>query len=337
LALNTKQSRVKIHTASQQHCALRDLRTIFRVLARRPIQCSQLVPGDPSYLGHVDACKHGVGGIWLGKLKRLRQLVWRFKWPPDIVELVSQGKLTINDLEMAGLLMQYLLLEQLVDVKGLHTAVWCDNTSAVSWVTKMSSSTSAIGQQLTRVLALRMLVNESSHLAALSIAGKDNELADLASRSFKQTGVQGNYDLSDAEFLTKFNADFPLPQSTSWLQLRLSTKLSSLVCTLLRGETQPTGSWLRLKESGSDIGLTGNTSAGDSTTWTHFSKELKTVHGLTSSSLLPVTSVKGAQDEAIKSALAQFRMRYAPSARPSRWTDAPTPSTSTAHKSTGKS
>jgi hypothetical protein len=48
---------------------------------------------------------------------------------------------------------------------------------------------------------------------------------------------------------------------------------------------------------------------------------------LHSSKVLPVMSVKGMQDEDIKLGLAQFRMRYAPSARPSSWISAPTPST----------
>ena len=300
---------------------------MFKVLGKEPVKCSQLVPGPPHYIGYCDACKYGAGGIWFSGSQTLRPIVWRLKWPPDIVKLTEQKRLTINDLEMAGLVLQYLLLEQLVPMANVHAAVWCDNTSAVSWTVRMSSSKSVIGQQLTRILALRMLVNKSSHLAALSIAGIDNDLADLASRSFKKTGVKGNYDLSDHAFLTKFNADFPLQQDASWLMLRLNTKISSLLFMLLRGETQRTGSWLRLKESGCDIGLTGSTSAANTIKWTPFSKTLRSQYKLQSSQLSPVTSVKGMQDEDIKSALAQFRMRFAPSARAANWRLNETPST----------
>ena len=176
-------------------------------------------------------------------------------------------------------------------------------------------------------MALRMIVNQSSHLAAFSIAGKDNELADLASRSFKKTGTQGNYDLTDAAFLTKFNTDFPLTQDASRTMLRLNTKLSSLVFTALRNETVPTGSWLRLPASGCDIGLTGSTSAAFSN-WTPLLPTSQIHSELRHSSVSLATSVKGMQDEEIKSALAQFRQRYQPSGRPSNWTANPTPPTS---------
>ena len=111
---------------------------------------------------------------------------------------------------MAAIVIHYLLLEQLIPMQHIHTAVWCDNTSAVSWTYKMNSKKSLIGQQLTRVLTMRMLANKSSPLAPISIAGKDNDMADLASRSFKRTGVQGNYNLTDSQFLHFFNESFPL-------------------------------------------------------------------------------------------------------------------------------
>ena len=319
-ALRSHQRSVRIHPHSAQACALTDLATMFQLIGRNPIHCRQLVPAHPAYIGHCDACKHGAGGIWLPATHSLHPIVWRHGFPPEIINRVSTGALTINDLEMAAILLQYLLLEQIVDLKHTHTATWCDNTSAVSWTVRMNSSRSTIGQQLTRALAIRMICNQASPLAALSIAGVDNELADLASRSFKRTGTKGNYDLSDSQFLTQFNSEFPLTQDNSWLMLRLNSSISSLVCTLLRGEAVPTGSWIRLKKSGCDIGLTGSTSPGTSIKWTPFSPTLRTQFALTSSQALPSTCVKGMQGEDIASALAQFRTRYAPSARPSNWT-----------------
>ena len=193
----------------------------------------------------------------------------------------------------------------------------------------MNSTKSVMGQQLTRALAIRMVFNKSSHLAALSIAGEDNLLADLASRSFKRQKAKGNYSLDDAAFLTKFNSDFPLQQGNSWLLLRLHTNIVSNVLMLLHDETPSMASWIRLRRSACDIGLTGPTSAKPSTvTWTRFSPELKLAQQLTSLKDSPATSVKGAQAEDIKSALAQFRTRFAPSARPSRWHECPTQPTS---------
>ena len=325
-ATKTNQRTVHIHPKSAQANALADLHTFFKLLGDNPIHCQQLVPGQPAYLGYCDSCKYGTGGIWLSGVNNIHPLVWRIKWPQAIVDRVTNGTVTINDLEMAGILLQYLLLEQLVPMKYLHTAVWCDNTSAVIWTTKMSSSKSLIGQQLTRALAARMITNKSSHLAALSIAGIDNPLADLASRSFRKTGARGNYDLTDTAFLAKFNSDFALQQNNSWLLLRLHNNVSSLVFSVLLGNTPPMGSWLRLKKSACDIGLTGPTSPAD-VTWTRFSPECQTASELTSSRLLPVTSVKGMRVEDTVSGLAQFRTRFAPSARPLNWTANQTQST----------
>jgi hypothetical protein len=157
-------------------------------------------------------------------------------------------------------------------------------------------------------------------------------MADLASRSFKHTGVKGNYDLTDAQFLTQFNAEFPLEQGASWLMLRHMNSMSSRVCTLLRNETPNMGSWTRLPKSGCAIGLTGATSADgtiQSIQWTPFSETLKKEHGLTSSELSLASSVKGMQEEDIKSELARFRQRFQPSARPSTWNEASTPASKT--------
>ncbi len=101
-------------------------------------------------------------------------------WPKDIQEeLVSdtnkKGTLTVNDLEMAGLLLQTLVLEHLVtDLKHQHAAAWVDNTSAVSWANKLAARQTKVAGRLLRTLALRMRINEASPMVTLSIAGKDN-------------------------------------------------------------------------------------------------------------------------------------------------------------------
>jgi hypothetical protein len=63
----------------------------------------------------------------------LQPVVWRITWPQDIRDaLVSfdnpRGTITNSDLEMAGLLLHYLILECLADLKHVHVAAWCDNT-----------------------------------------------------------------------------------------------------------------------------------------------------------------------------------------------------------------
>ena len=201
---------VQFHKGSEQEAALKDFRALFTVMSTRPTHCKELIPGMPAYVGNVDSCKWGVGGTWRSGTRKLFPFVWRVKWPPEIVKLFEMGLLTINDLECAGLLIANIILEYVVDVKHAHVGTWCDNSSTVWWVLKMTSKTSIVGQQLIRAMALRQLANQSSPLVPMSIEGKVNGLGDVPSRSFKATGEAGNYDWDDVTFLTNFNKMFPL-------------------------------------------------------------------------------------------------------------------------------
>ena len=52
------------------------------------------------------------------------------------------GTITNSDLEMAGMVLHYLVLEHdLVALQHVpHVAVWCDNMPKVSWTNKLSLS-----------------------------------------------------------------------------------------------------------------------------------------------------------------------------------------------------
>jgi hypothetical protein len=107
--------------------ALRDIHILLREMTSRPTHVRELVPDLPAYIGFCDACKRGAGGVWLSGSKNFHPVVWHLAWPTDIsARLVSSsnpnGDLTINDLEMAGLLLQYLVLELLVALKHQHVA-----------------------------------------------------------------------------------------------------------------------------------------------------------------------------------------------------------------------
>ena len=115
----------------------------------------------------------------------------RLEWPMKIQQqLVSannkQGTLSINDLEMAGVLLAWLALEHIIptSLQGIHVGIFCDNMSTVTWTNKKSTSTSKIAGHLLRALALRQHINRSSPLAVMHIEGKQNIMADVASRSF---------------------------------------------------------------------------------------------------------------------------------------------------------
>ncbi|KAK1733494.1 hypothetical protein QTG54_015782 [Skeletonema marinoi] len=84
--------------------------------SRIPTKCKQLVLGDPWYVGVKDASSFGVGGIVVGEEKPVVPTVFRLEWPQTIRDnLVSEanptGSITNSDLEFAGLLLLWLVME----------------------------------------------------------------------------------------------------------------------------------------------------------------------------------------------------------------------------------
>ena len=61
--------------------------------------------------------KYGVGGVIIGENEACIPTVFRYQWPDDIMQdVVSEvnptGRLTNSDLEMAGLLLLWLIMEE---------------------------------------------------------------------------------------------------------------------------------------------------------------------------------------------------------------------------------
>ena len=90
--------------------------------------------------------------------KALNPVIWRLEWPDKIKKRVVSfsnltGDISNSDLEMAGLLVQWIVIEHLVDMKFEHAGAWRDNTPTVSWATKLSSSKSMVTARLMQALA----------------------------------------------------------------------------------------------------------------------------------------------------------------------------------------
>ncbi len=258
-AMKQHQEDIPMHTPVRQ--ALRDWKTIIQEVAARPTHVLELMPGDADFIGFVDACKTGVGGVWLsGKKDLAHPVVWHLEWPEDIRnQLISKdnpnGTITINDLEMAGVLLHWLVLEQLVPSSSLrhtHIAIFCDNKSTVHWTYKLNSKASIIAQHLLRALGLRQHKHRASPLACASIAGINNTMADVASRSFT------NPNFKNKPFLTTFAALFPLPQNASWHEFHLTARLISPVISCLRGRQLSMESWTRPLKRARSTGDTGS-------------------------------------------------------------------------------
>eukprot|EP00957_Ditylum_brightwellii_P177020 13485390-Ditylum_brightwellii.AAC.1 len=169
--------------------ALHDWCTILKQLERIPTYVKQLIPNTPNYIGYIDACKLGTGGVWCPGMDDLDYVVWQVQFPPDIQTLMHSdnhpGMLTINNLELSGIVLGYLCLEHIaLSLKHKHISLHCDNTSAVAWATKLCISTSTPAAQLLPPLGLRIHVAKASPLSTIHIAGENNHMADISSQAF---------------------------------------------------------------------------------------------------------------------------------------------------------
>ena len=218
--------------------AISDIRTLLKESVAAPTKCKELIGGWPHYIGYTDASGVGFGGIIIGEDAEVSPTVFRGKWPPDIQsELVSRtnrgGTLSINDLELAGLLLTWLVMEEICPtVTERNVALFSDNQPSVHWVDRMATRNSAVGAQLLRALTFRLKLNRCCPLTPVHVAGKENSMADVASRSFG-TPTQW-FCSSDANFSHLFNTLFPLPNQNTWTVFRPTRDICMRVISILR-------------------------------------------------------------------------------------------------------
>ena len=148
--------------------------------------------GDIEFLGWVDSSGEGIEGGWLPGKYALKPTMWRLEWPKTFrVRLIMpknpEGYLDINDLEMAGKICAWLVLEGIVGTKNLHyehISLFRNNTAAVSWTQRGAAKKSAAAGRLLRFLALRQRVARASPLVAAHVSGDLNVIGNIPSRSF---------------------------------------------------------------------------------------------------------------------------------------------------------
>ena len=242
---------------------LKDWITLLHRISSRPTHVIELITKPPQFIGYVDACKFGAGGVWFSGTATITPTVWRVIFPPIIIaRLINEnnpkGTITNSDLEMAGLLLEWLVLENIAprSLKYICAGMFSDNTPTVSWTTKLSSTNSTIGSYLVRALAIRMHVHHASALCTHE-AGTDNIMADETSRSSRLA----SYTNTSSPFIDVFNKKFPLPQAQCWQEYHLPPRLLSLVTSCLLGNPLPMEQWTKLKNEGKNIGKTGPVTA----------------------------------------------------------------------------
>ena len=137
-----------------------------------PTTAKGLVMGYPKYLVWVDSSREDVGGGWLQGKDAPEPKFWRLEWPKKLwARLVTptnlEEDLDINDLEMTGNILAWLVLEGIVGNKNIHykhVGLFSDNTAAVSWTQRGVAKKYASEGRLLRVLALQQRLARMSSL-----------------------------------------------------------------------------------------------------------------------------------------------------------------------------
>ena len=141
--------------------ALKDWKQLLLEAAKEPTHVKELVSGEATYKGTLDASAEGAGGVWLPGTRALAPIVWRYQWPEEVrARLVTQqnptGDITNSDLEMAAEVLGWLVLEACVPLKWAHVGVCSDNMPTVAWATRWASKSSQVANRLLPVLATRI-------------------------------------------------------------------------------------------------------------------------------------------------------------------------------------
>jgi hypothetical protein len=310
--------------------AISDMTTLLREATKEPTKCSELVMGHPAYVGVKDASIHGVGGIIIGENKACVPTVFRMEWPEWVKNEVlktnsgKKGTLTNSDLEMAGLLLLFLVTEEVCDLQpGDHIALFSDNSPTVSWVKRMASKGSLVADQLLRALTLRMKLRKVSPLTTLHIEGKRNAMTDIPSRSF---GSELKWFCrTDEELLTLFNKSFPFPDQNTWTVFRPSRKIESKIFSSLRMQVLKMEEWRRLPKPGRFTGEIGRATAKQWEWTLTFRDQVST----TTKKPCTRTQPQSGSDitvKAVKSELQRYQRRSRPLTRRLLWPQTETPS-----------
>ena len=93
-------------------------------------------------------------------------------WKEDIKELFHKGDIKNSDLEMAGLLMLWLVMEEVCPkLRSAHVALFSDNSPTIGWVKRLAARGSLVEMQLVQSLMLLLKKYGASQLTPLHISG----------------------------------------------------------------------------------------------------------------------------------------------------------------------
>ena len=79
--------------------------------------------------------------------------MFRLAWPDDIKEFSHKGDITNYDLETEGLLILWLVMEEVCPkLRSAYVALFSDNSPIIGWVKHLAERGSLLAMQLVRAL-----------------------------------------------------------------------------------------------------------------------------------------------------------------------------------------
>ncbi len=181
--------------------------------------------------------------------------------PDNIQEsLVSpskrDGTISNSDLEMAGLLLLFMIMEQVYgSLVKKQTALFSDNSPTVSWVDWLASKHSWIAAQSIQALVLRLKINKCCPLTPFHISRSKYTMTDIPSWLF--VSIPQWYFKNDSDLLTFFNLTFPLPNQQSWMVFHQSYKIGMRMISVLQTWHSILADWRQLPSAGCHRGTIG--------------------------------------------------------------------------------
>ena len=246
------------------------------------------------------------------------------QWPEDSTVLKISGVLTNSDLKCAGLVLPFLIMDEVCPWGALevtHVALFSNNQSTVSWVERMASRGSRTSGQLLCIRAFCMREMRVSPLTTMHVAGTRNQMTDIPSRSF---GSEPKWHFrTDADLARFSDKTFPRPHKNCWIMFRPSFAISTKMIFALRMRHFDLDEWRRLPRKGRSILTTGRSTSG----LFNWSLTFRTPATLSRSEHSPALQPECDPMRTVvneRCELTQHLARSLPLARRSLWPEAPT-------------
>jgi hypothetical protein len=320
--LQTKPTMVYLHRNPMLRVAIMSCQTLLRESSNSPTRCHELVGGWPDYIGVCDASSHGVGVIIFGENEACVPAVFRWEWSQEVKDAYHAKKISNSNLEMAGLLFLWLVMESVCgNLREKRVALFSNNSPTVGWVQQLATCELLMSAHLIQALALRLKLNRTCQITPLHIAGEENWMTDIPLRLF---GSEPKWLCkTTTDLLTMFNNLFPLPTQDSWTVFQLTYATGMQVTSILLTMDSTLEEWRRLPKVKN---LVGNAGRPTSHLW-EWTLTYRTPHLKFKSDSLRALQHESELDtmvETNRSKLDQYLAQLRPSARRSPWPRIPT-------------